>query len=365
MRYYLLTLTFFAALPLFAHQYTTYACDTCDYQQATAIAMVKAPAQQCYWNNPPSTIPTPDDIECFAPAATLVVANPVAQQAFKFHVQRACSATSCNNTPTVTDLALTDEDQELLQGFYTLHNTIKDAVHGARTVSLSGATPISIGTVTNATSNSECGSSLLRYLTVPAEKNAIDNQMANEIKQHIGNSTWRSYVSSTVSTGGSRETTISLSPSRTTKIDYSYVSGQLHHILHTGDPHNNKLTFEVQYLGNVDVRGVSEIELTFHINREASVVEGHNLGILTGNDGRHDFSNTPNLPPCILDFISNGPHITVINNGTPGTDPGIGSGVGGGSVDICTTATEASVCSTTRHGTTCTVTTYVFPTLCG
>ncbi|QBL10540.1 hypothetical protein E0Z06_13900 [Rheinheimera sp. D18] len=364
----LLTIGFllFGSIPAFAYQFITYACDTCDYQQAGAVAALKAPAQECLWTNPPGSTPTPDDVECYAPAATLIVANPLTQQAFKFRVQRQCTSNWCEHIPLITDLTLNADEQELMQGFYTLHNTIINAINAAQAASPSGAISVSVANLSQQLGASssqsgdaeDCSKSLLHYVSNPAETQLINEQMANAIKQHVADSTWRNYVSTTMQTGGAKETIISLNASRSTKIDYKHVSQEQYHIIHTGDSWENRLSFKVEYIGDINTRGIKKIYLKFHLDREGSVVHGRNLGLLTGQGGSYNFINSPNnVSSCILDFVSTGEHITDLGvTGAP-----INVDQGGGLIEqLCPKKTETTVCSTTKEGTTCTVTRFQF-----
>ncbi len=252
-----------------------------------------------------------------------------------------------------------------MQGFYTLHQTIRDAVYQAQaTTQLTNQTFVRLNTQSTST---ECSKSLIGYLTDTSVKAELNKEMADRITAHVADRSWRDYITSAAISQTSSEMNLSVTPGITTKVDRTHEQNPLYHVISVGDPWQNRLSFEVDYGGNIDVRGIKSIHLKFYLDRAGSIIGGHELSTLTGDGGVYNYMDPNDMPsPCIMEFISKGSHITVVENGSSGggSSPGSGNGGTGGIEGMCPKTTKATVCSTTKEGVSCTVTTYHFLAPC-
>ena len=348
-----------------AEQFTTYSCDDCDYAKARLIAMKETSEPECHFSIKPNTSPIVANAKCSGPPEIVMVANPITKQAFKFRVQLSCTGSVCDHNAQITDLTLTAEELELMQGFYTLHQTIRDAVYQAQaTTQLTNQTFVKLDAQSTST---ECSKSLIGYLTDPSAETVLNKEMADRITAHVTDHSWRDSISSAALKQISNELTLSVTPGITTIVDRTYEQNPLYHMISVGDPWQNRLSFEVDYGGNVDVRGIKSIELKFYLDRAGSVIGGYALSTLTGHGGVYNYTDPNDMPsPCIMEFISKGSHITVVENGSSGggSSPGSGNGGKGGIKGSCPKTTQATICSTKKEGSSCTVTTFHFLAPC-
>ncbi len=161
-----------------AEQFTTYSCDDCDYAKARLIAMKKTPEPECHFSVKPNTSPIAANVKCSGPSETLMVANPITKQAFKFRVQLSCSGSVCDHNAQITDLTLTAEEQELMQGFYALHKNIGDAVYKAQEATQlthhpfgsSNTQPTSTSTSTSTKCDASLSSCITHHLTATGSR---------------------------------------------------------------------------------------------------------------------------------------------------------------------------------------------------
>lgn len=351
------------ALPSHASQITAYACDTCDAQGAQVLAKSYAPPAQCHFTNPPGTVATPDDMDCFAEPRNLIVVNPITQQAYKYRVQIECFGTWCSNDVSLTTLTLTNDEQEVMATYYDIDSSMRNAI-GQMNEMIAMSIRGEFSSMSSA-SDTQCSANPMDYFTNLNVKRDIEAAIAEKIKQQVNNRPWSEYITTTYlgPTGfriGRRTADVSVNQRHISQPAYErYFFGDT-----PEEKNKNNLNFRVNYIGRVsDQLGLSSWGIELSVQRSTSWVDGHRLSNLTPSGGTVNLTESLADMPCFAEYIEQSSDTEIIGppvqegGGDDGGGHGSNPGGGSSSMELCPARTTATVCSTTSDGVqSCTVT---------
>lgn len=314
-----LIISAFLALSSYAHgsQLTeTYACDTCDYNDARNIATQEFEPFSCILEN---THENPlfgtTEYVCETTQRTIIIANPLTETAYKFDI----SATNHNqytDAPhvVVTDAGLTTPEQQALTQFYDINEEFRthvsnfsmddpDIVTSQQTNSSTSkqtlSQPMDTSSLMDSSGGSDCSTHPSTYLTGLEAQRLIRFKLAQGLKAEIGTSSWNDHYVETKATGFGFDLNVTGGG-----VQVSWEHNTLDAIASVkfGNPGVNVLVFNVSFVGDVSASGHRDLYFAMSLHKGVSLVDGIPIGnFMSGNV--NDLTNV-GVAECLIENLA-------------------------------------------------------------
>ncbi len=304
----------------------SYSCDTCDYQDAVALAKTLYNTPDCKAINTSGGMAEfgGTTYSCDANPKTLIISNPTTQSSFKFLVSTdQYTNQSTSYAVTIADSTMSDEELSALQEFYDIDSVFRQAIEDLSNTPITSSMPnqgrsflTSKGFTTNDTSDEpNCDAHPSNILSEdPAFFNTVEAGMKADITENIGDESWNKFTGNTntsttlqISRGGFGVSFSSMSHNtKGTYITRQYGS------------EDNKLVFAVSYFGEskgdriegwffgfYPIAYERNLNLKFTLIPSVSKLDGQNLGNFTSNNAV-TFGDHSGLSECLLKVLEEG-----------------------------------------------------------
>ncbi|RUO52665.1 hypothetical protein CWI69_06405 [Pseudidiomarina halophila] len=329
-----------------------YSCDTCDAQKAEWVAAQHVPEPNCYDSEQEEAGTTQTIYVCESAYRTLIVANPVSEDAFKFRVNYSCKDSLCNRTdPVITRLSINDQEAADLELFYQTDQDFREMMRGAPTVTDISSDDNSVALSADEQKSSsdpnsggeDCSVSPARYFTSASYRAELEDIMADVLANAAGSQSFQSVTRGADLTGFSVGV-------ESISISFQHNQNNLHHMVtFNGDPSQDRLAFRVNYVGDATAPGLEQIYLQFHLVYPSSRIEGVSLEqLLQGPVSLLDEDDIG----CLSTLFDDPDISETLSQGSPQwfpADTGEGAGPDLGYLR-CATTTETETCSTLEDG---------------
>ncbi|WP_423186085.1 hypothetical protein ACO1PK_13265 [Alishewanella sp. d11] len=374
-----------------SYEIDVFVCDICNLDSALTLAITKAPPVVCVGD-----ITTSEQRVCSAEFKELIVANPVAQTAYKFRVQRPHP----NDFGQSQQLVLNWGEQQMVNRFFEIDREIREAVWAINgELDASGyrqpTRAFDYGSNVSAnTAETDCQNSAAAHVfSSRANKERLQNVLRTGLANEIGRRSWREYVTSAdlseIDAGSSMTVTAALNPLNSAAS--AVVNGNMKFAINEQpvllqavgaqscrffnwfctDDDSNYVHYHVKYGGRADDRGpIDRIKLRFELDPTTSVVDGERVSVILAEGSGNFVADLRNQPPesCLAQLLQE--QVDNFNQGLPSDvvdfsiGPGIGIDVGDGlgNRTLCVQTTQVRAC-TGRTGETQTCQIYTFRSL--
>ena len=356
----------FLAFSLHSHgsQLTeTYACDTCDYDNAQNIAKQKFKPFACTVENMGENPVFGTTVyNCETTIRTIIVANSLTQTAYKFDIS-ATNHTEFTDAPNVvvSNASLTTPEQQALSEFYEINEEFKRNVSNfsvdSTTSTASQQThsldfkettsqPFGAYELINSTSDTDCQAHPSHYLTGLAAQRDIRFRLAQGLKNKIGTSSWNDHYVETKFTGFGLDVHAA---GGGVQVSWEHNTLDAYATVNFENPSINSLVFNIKFVGNVSATGHREMIFAMELHKGASLVDGFPIGnFISGNN--NDLTNV-GVSDCLIENLARAAtEDRAWDSGKVGAGPVTTWTPGGFYSPSCTRQVKYKTCSTTQGG---------------
>ena len=294
-----------------------YSCNTCNYEKAKTIAKehhVKPDCQREPSSNERLHLGQPI-LKCDTSSKNLIIVNPLDKRAFKFNVKATNnSSTSQENEiiSTIESLPLNTSEKDLLKTFYDIDRDFRTAVSkSSSTTSSKIQSPLELNS-TSSNNEDSCALHPVNYFGNQQYQTNLHEDLTKFIEKELFDANWFDNFKASDTT----ESVLKLRKGDSgfqISLQHNEIGSYISKVYGSSD---NLLNFEVKYNGEFNIGGTRKLNLTYKLNRGASIIDGMAMNLL--------FSPVVDLTDvaisnCLLKFIEeNSKEIETIDSHTRG-----------------------------------------------
>jgi len=321
-----------------------YSCNTCNYEKAKTIAKehhVKPDCQREPSSNERLHLGQPI-LKCDTSSKNLIIVNPLDKRAFKFNVKATNnSSTSQENEiiSTIESLPLNTSEKDLLKTFYDIDREFRTAVSkSSSTTSSKIQSPLELNS-TSSNNEDSCALHPVNYFGNQQYQTNLHEDLTKFIEKELFDANWFDNFKASDTT----ESVLKLRKGDSgfqISLQHNEIGSYISKVYGSSD---NLLNFEVKYNGEFNIGGTRKLNLTYKLNRGASIIDGMAMNLL--------FSPVVDLTDvaisnCLLKFIEeNSKEIETIDSHTRGNAHLAGN---------CNRKIKKELCSTEHNSQKCT-----------
>ncbi|GFD90703.1 hypothetical protein KUL152_29290 [Tenacibaculum sp. KUL152] len=311
----------------------TYACDTCDYDDARNIAKQKFKPFACTVENMGENPVFGTTVyNCETTIRTIIVANSLTQTAYKFDIS-ATNHTEFTDAPNVvvSNASLTTPEQQALSEFYEIDEEFRRNVSNFSV---------------DSTSDTDCQAHPSHYLTGLAAQRDIRFRLAQGLKNKIGTSSWNDHYVETKFTGFGLDVH---AVGGGLQVNWEHNPLDAYATVKFDNPSINSLVFNIKFVGDVSATGHREMFFAMELHKGASLVDGFPIGnFMSGNN--NDLTNV-GVSDCLIENLAQTATGDLAwDSGKVGTGPVTTWTPGVFYSPSCTRQVKYKTCSTTQGG---------------